>query len=88
MDTEEYYLFEEHGIEPQDIEDVKDFLAGLVEAVYETGDIGSIEGCLEELCHFFDVPFSDKTPKIQTRSSFLMIQTFTSLQKNLYGVKK
>jgi len=36
-------------------EDTRDFIKGVVEALYKTRDTGMLEHCLEELCHLYDV---------------------------------
>lgn len=57
---------EEHGYihedELPDFSRIKDYLTGVVEAVYETGNIDKLEHCLEELCHQFNMKTPFKHP--------------------------
>ena len=43
----------------------RDFLQGMLEAVYETGDIDMLERCLEELCYEYCVKYELKAPKMR-----------------------
>ena len=38
----------------------QDFLEGIMESMYTTGNIKTLEHCLEELCDIYDVNFEDK----------------------------
>lgn len=61
-------MAKEHGYIHQsdlpDFERIKDHLNGIIEAVYETGDVGMLESCLDEVCHEFGIKIKDKHPKI------------------------
>lgn len=57
-----------------DLDSARDFLTGIQEAVYKTGDISSLENCLEELCAILDCTFiasKDDEPKIRQRSDLM-----------------
>jgi hypothetical protein len=41
-------------------EQTKDFLEGIKDALYVTGDVESLENCVEELCALYEVKFEDK----------------------------
>ncbi len=45
-----------------DLESMKDYLEGVVEAVYKDGDIKKLDHCIEELCCLLDVEFSGDEP--------------------------
>lgn len=59
---------EDHGyVHEDDLPDfdkIKDHLRGVVESVYESGNLDSLEHCLEELCHQFDMHVPAKDPVI------------------------
>lgn len=53
-----------------ELEPARDFLMGIQEAVYQTGDVASLENYLEELCAILDCEFiakRDELPKIEKR---------------------
>jgi len=56
---EEYYNTDTgdyvHIDDLPDLDHAKDFLGGIVEAIYETGDLDLLQHCLEELCVILDV---------------------------------
>jgi len=41
-------------------EKTQDYLEGIKEALYETGDVSALENCLEELCCLYEVEFKYK----------------------------
>lgn len=43
----------------------KDYVLGLVESVYESGDLEKLKHCLEELCFIHDVDFPDQDVRIK-----------------------
>ena len=47
-----------------DLEFMKDMLEGVIENLYETGDIVNVQRCLEELCWQLNVKFPTTKPMI------------------------
>jgi hypothetical protein len=63
-----------HEDDLPDIESAREFLVGIQECVYQTGDVGKLEYQLEELCAILDcklLPTKDDKPKIR-KSNDLM----------------
>ena len=58
-----------HENDVPSIEETSDFLTGLLESVYESGDMSKMEHCLEELCHLYGVEFTPKQKKIQKKTN-------------------
>lgn len=57
-----------------------DWLEGVLEAVYDTGDGAALEEHLEELCHALSVPFpADKARKL--RGSSPLMQWYLGYQR-------
>lgn len=48
-----------------DLEHIKDHLQGMIDAIYETGDIFALEFSLDEICHQFKIPLNLKEPIIK-----------------------
>ena len=44
--------------------ELRDWMEGVRQAVYETGDIESLENCLEECFHLVDVRMPIERPKL------------------------
>lgn len=68
QDTNPYRLTD------QEFYNACDFLEGVQEAIYETGDIESLENCIQELCAILDCDFlgaKKEKPKLK-RSNDLM----------------
>lgn len=85
MDYEDTIDFaREHGYvhesELPNFDLIKDHLTGIIEAVYETGDVAMLESCLDEVCHQFDIKITDKQPKIQKKQIPLM-EWYLDVQK-------
>jgi len=62
IDTGDYI----HIDDLPDIDKAKDFLGGIVEAVYETGNMDLLEHCLEELCEILEVKMPAGKPRIKS----------------------
>lgn len=68
MDDESRRMEENGWVHKDDLPDldhVRDMLQGLVEGIYETGNIEDIEFCMEEILHQFRMKFSKDEPIIQ-----------------------
>jgi hypothetical protein len=48
------------------LEHARDFMRGVLEAVYETGDTSRLDDCLEEVCHVLDLKFEQKDIKLES----------------------
>lgn len=48
-----------------DLEHIKDHLQGIIEAVYETGDVFSLEFCLDEICSQLGVEIKLDAPVLK-----------------------
>lgn len=46
-----------------DFDDTKDFLKGIVESLYETGDMEQLKHCVGELCFQYDVKIEEEEKK-------------------------
>ena len=44
-----------HEDDLPNLDSIKDFLTGVLEAVYVTGNVGELENCLDEICSQFDL---------------------------------
>lgn len=56
-----------HEDDLPDLASVKEFLMGVIEAVYETGDIEDLHFCLEEACGYLDMKVPAKNPVLWRR---------------------
>jgi hypothetical protein len=72
-DDRSYEFVKDDFIHKNDLptEKTRDYLEGLKEALYKTGDIKNLEHCLEELCALYEVKFEDKEPIISMRIDYL-----------------
>lgn len=52
----------------KEIQRAQEFLDGIVECVYQTGDVAELEHCLEELCDQLGIKFSMGTPMIEKKN--------------------
>ncbi len=52
--------------------DTQDFIKGIMEVLYETGDVARLEDYVEELCSLYDIEFELKMPTIEKRKHPLM----------------
>lgn len=55
---------------------VKDYLQGVINAVYKTGNIFELENCLDEICEQFDLKLPQGNPVICRKSNELSNQLF------------
>ena len=62
-------------------EDTRDFLLGIQEAIYKTGDIEILEHCLEELCHQYQVEFKPKAPQVETKNKNRLMHWYLGYQR-------
>lgn len=61
--------------------DTRDFLVGVIECVYETGDIEKLEGMLDELCYQFGVPMPKTKPIIEMQKKSELMDWYLKFQK-------
>lgn len=57
-----------HEDDIPDLDSVRDFLTGVIEAVYVTGDVDKLEDCLDEICHQFDLKLPAGQPILKKRT--------------------
>ena len=57
----------EFGTTDSKSEDTQEFIKGIMEAIYDTGKVERLEGCLEELCALHEVEFKPKDLKVETK---------------------
>ena len=62
-------------------DDTRDFLSGIVESLYKTGDIETLENCLEELCFQYDVEFEHKVPQLETKNKNRLMHCYLGYQR-------
>ena len=65
------------------INDTRDFLQGIIEALYETGDVYKLEGALDELCCLYDMQLPSKQPKLQGKRDLALMDWYLEYQKAL-----
>lgn len=68
-----------HESDVPNIEDTQDYITGLIEAIYVSGNIAKLEHCIEELAHIYDVKYEYREPQIDTKKHPLM-QWFVETQ--------
>jgi len=56
-----------HENDMPDIETAKDYVQGIVESLYETGDVEPLDSMLDELCHALGMKFEHRELKIQQK---------------------
>ena len=54
-----------HEDDCPDIEHCEDMLKGVIEAIYRTGDLASLEDCLDELTSQFGMKIPDTKPVLE-----------------------
>lgn len=59
-----------------DLDGVKDFLKGVLEAVYVTGNVEELENCLDEICSQFDLKLPAGNPVMCRRPAELSNKLF------------
>jgi len=62
-------------------ENLRDHIKGIVEAVYEDGDISKLEFCLDEVCHEIGIPIKEEVPLIEKKGSNNIINSYLDFQK-------
>lgn len=55
---EDYGYIHENNLPNLDL--IRDFLIGIIESVYVTGDIDALENCLDEICCEFDLKLPNR----------------------------
>jgi len=65
----------------QSEENTRDFLQGIVEAVYQTGDTEDLEHCLEELCAMYDVNINKSAPVLETKNKNRLMHWYLGYQR-------
>ena len=74
-ENEEYY--QEDRYEP-----VRGYLEGILEAMYESGDVDDLEAMVDELCHHFNVPMCVGDLKIKKKEEKKsMLQEYLETQR-------
>ena len=58
-----------HKNDMPDIEHCKDMITGMIESMYQTGDVASLESCLDELVHQFNMKLPTGDPVIEHKST-------------------
>lgn len=58
-----------HEDDLPDLDGVKDFLTGVLEAVYVTGDVDALENCLDEICSQFDLKLPAGLPVLAKKKT-------------------
>ena len=71
-----------HESELPDFAQIKEHLKGIIEAVYETGDVAMLESCLDEVCHQFDIKLKNEIPKIQ-RKELKLVDWYVQMVKEI-----
>ena len=71
-----------HESELPDFAQIKDHLKGIIESVYDTGDVAMLESCLDEVCHQFKIKLKNKIPVIQRKEKPLL-EWYVDLTRNL-----
>lgn len=51
---------------------IRDHVQGIVEAVYESGDVMKLESCLDEVCYELGVAINKGNPVIESKEKDLM----------------
>lgn len=62
VDPNDYFLEREQ-------DETRNFLTGIIESLYESGDTRKLEHCLEELCYKLEVEYEPKELKLTTRDT-------------------
>ena len=70
-----------HEDELPNFADTRDFIKGILEVLYKTGDVHRLEDHVEELCNQFDVEFELNTPKLEKTKHPLMEFHMDSLKE-------
>jgi len=60
---------------------VEDFLKGIYESLYVTGNVDKLEGCLEELFHQFDMKFELGKVQIEKKKQRDLMQWYLGYQR-------
>lgn len=79
-DEDLYFYSQEREPDP----DTQDYLQGIVEVLYDDGNIDKLVHCLEELCNIHEVEFKTKELKIQKKSHPLM-GWYIDMQQKVIG---
>lgn len=61
------------------IDSIKDFLQGIVESVYFSGNVKDLEYCLESICCELKIKIPNGAPKIATFSQNVMLSATPKL---------
>lgn len=76
---------EDHGYIHQDalpdVAGMRDWLTGVVEAMYKTGDVMEMERCLDELCHELNVPMIAADPAVETKNKNRKMHWYLGYQR-------
>lgn len=67
-----------HEDDLPNIDHCKDMLAGILQAIYKTGDIAKLEDCLDELTSQFDMKIPENTPVLEKSGSVRTNRTLDS----------
>jgi len=70
-----------HQDDLPDLEGMRDWLQGVVEAMYKTGDVMEMERCLDELCHALDVPMVAADPAVEKKNQNRLMHWYLGYQR-------
>ena len=76
--------------EPKPDNYAKEFFEGLLESIYETGDISEMQNCLDELCSVYDVKMPESKPMIEKKDANRQLHWYLGYQRatlEMMGVK-
>jgi len=62
-------------------DEVQDYLIGMLNALYHDGNVSRLEGCLEELCHLFDVEYKGGDCLLEKKKPRDLMQWYLGYQR-------
>ena len=76
---EDYGYIHEEGV--PNLDDMRDQLKGVLEALYSTGDVHSMESCLDELCGLLDMTMNAGSPVMEKKGQSTMMNWYLGYQR-------
>ncbi len=67
--------------EVPNLEHLRDHVQGIIEAVYESGDVMKLEFCLDEVCGELDVAIHKGEPILEKKKSNDLMQWYLGYQR-------
>lgn len=61
--------------------DTRDYLQGIMEALYKDGNVEKLEDCLEELCGLYDVEFKLGVPQLEKKNENQLMHWYLDYQR-------